>query len=281
MAFTSLGSRLKTLFSVQSASTSLHATSFSTHPPSIILPLYIYPNPNAWNSFFNSIAKYPNVQFTIIINPSSGPGTTAFPDEEYITGIAKLNTFLNVKLLGYVRLDYGKRDITEVKSDIDVYAGWESYRDKMGVEDVKIGVKGIFFDESPSIYEKESFTYLEAVTRYPRRALAFGSEFLLNPGTVTDERICKLVDGVVEFEDFHRNFKEQNILEMEKKQTAKGRRKRIVIVHHLQGGVEEMKKVVDCCVRGGVDELFVNDKEYDEVGELWMEFCEVVAAVGK
>jgi hypothetical protein len=251
--------------------TPVHA---SIHPPSIVLPLYVYPNPNAWGPIFASINNNPKISFTIIINPSSGPGTTEFPDESYIIGVAELNSFQNVRLLGYVPLDYGKRDISAVKKDIDIYAGWKAYQEK------SIGVRGIFFDESPSIYEKESFAYLEAVTRYPLRVLPLGSESVLNPGTVTDERICKLVDGVVGFEDFHQNFTEEKIRELQKSEMGNGKRKSVVMVHHLQGGAGEMKRVVDCCVKLGVGGLFVSDKEYDEVGDLWEDFCGIVAAIG-
>jgi hypothetical protein len=279
MAPLSLHGLLKSIFPTNSPGLQKHAVLSSTRLPSIVLPLYIYPDPNAWDPIFASIGKHPEVPFIIIINPSSGPGTTKFPDKEYISGIRTLNSFPNVKLVGYVPLDYGKRDIVAVKKDIDIYVGWGEYQDEEESDDVKIGLGGIFFDESPCVYEKISFTYLEAVARYSRRTLAFSSEIVLNPGTVTDERICSLVDGVVEFEDFHKEFSEKRIRELETTLPRKNGRKAIAVVHHLQGGVEEMKRVVDQCMDCGMDGFFVNDKEYDEVGQLWEEFCGIIAAI--
>jgi hypothetical protein len=47
------------------------------------------------------IEANPTVDFTIIINPDSGPGPNALPDGNYITGITALNKHPNVKLVGY------------------------------------------------------------------------------------------------------------------------------------------------------------------------------------
>ena len=281
MSSLSLHGLLKYLFLTNPPSSPKHTALSLRRPLSIVLPLYIYPDPHAWDPIFTSIGKHPEVPFIIIINPSSGPGTTKFPDEEYISGIGTLKSFPNVKLVGYVRLDYGKRDIVAVKKDVDTYAEWGEYQDQEESGDVKIGLEGIFFDESPCVYEKISFTYLEVVTKYTRRTLPFGSEIVLNPGTVTDERICGLVDGVVEFEDFHQKFSKKRIGALERKQLRNNGRRTIAMVHHLQGGVAELKRVVGQCVDCGVDGLFVNDKEYDEVGQLWEEFCGIISISGR
>ncbi len=71
----------------------------------------------------------------MIINPNSGPGVdTPRPDDHYCREISKLNTFPNVTLVGYVRIDYCKRDVGKVLKEIDVYGNWAGLRDD-GSED--------------------------------------------------------------------------------------------------------------------------------------------------
>jgi Spherulation-specific family 4 len=74
----------------------------------------------------HSIQRYPTLPFTIIINPNSGPGEgeDPVPDERYTFEIARLNSFPNVTLLGYVRIDYCKREINKVLRDVSYYARW-------------------------------------------------------------------------------------------------------------------------------------------------------------
>ena len=100
---------------------------FSTTSMFILLPLYIYPgtSASAWSNATAAIAAYPKVQWQIIINPNSGPGTTSYPtDSNYIAGISKLNSYPNVITLGYVDTNFAKRAYSAVTSDIDVYAKW-------------------------------------------------------------------------------------------------------------------------------------------------------------
>ena len=78
----------------------------------IILPLYLYPgsSASAWSSVFATITAYSAVKWEVVVNPSSGPGTTSFPtDQNIIAGIAKLNTFPNVHTVGYVDTLHGQK----------------------------------------------------------------------------------------------------------------------------------------------------------------------------
>lgn len=87
---------------------------------SILLPLYLYPQPGAWNWVTNAVATYPSIDFNIIVNPHSGPGpANSFPDALYIDAIASMNAFENTNLLGYVDTDYMHRDVGLVIADIN------------------------------------------------------------------------------------------------------------------------------------------------------------------
>lgn len=104
------------------------------------------------------ITSHPNVYFTVVVNPESGPGSS-FPDMNYQREITKLNSFANVRTVGYVRTNYTVRPISEVKSDIDSYATWPSMNPVIYVD-------GIFFDEAPSSANQSSLAYMQAAVSY-------------------------------------------------------------------------------------------------------------------
>lgn len=103
-------------------------------PTSIPLPLYLYPpSPNGtptWTFLFNTLLKYPNLTFNIIIE-DSGPtpiDLNGCPvDTNYLAAIANLTTFENTRLLGYSHLEYTARNISDVENDIAICTSLLSY----------------------------------------------------------------------------------------------------------------------------------------------------------
>jgi len=95
-------------------------------PNFILVPLYLYPSPGAWTFLTDSIAQYPNLLFNVVINPGNGPvnnGTTGYPFDDYINGIANLTAFNNARVLGYVdtcppSLLPACREVSLVEADI-------------------------------------------------------------------------------------------------------------------------------------------------------------------
>lgn len=73
--------------------------------------------------------------------------------------IPRLNACGNVRTVGYVATTYCKRSIEDVFRDIDRYADWS--RDKRFPG---LGVNGIFFDETPNLYDEDVKLYLDGVT---------------------------------------------------------------------------------------------------------------------
>merc|ERR1711977_673771 len=101
-----------------------HLIMMSGLKSSVLLPLYIYPLPKAWDPLYTAIESHPTLDFTIIINPNSGPGKTGLPDEDYSREIARLSKYPNVYMVGYVRVNWCKRDLEKVCNDVDKYAAW-------------------------------------------------------------------------------------------------------------------------------------------------------------
>ncbi|MCB0108131.1 MAG: fibronectin type III domain-containing protein [Caldilineaceae bacterium] len=103
----------------------------------LLLPLYRYPE--WWDSasyiWDDVAAAQQQTAITAIINPQDGPGGGP-PNEDYQKGLRELQN-AGVTMLGYVRTNYGKRDINLVLNDVALYADhFATY-----------GVSGIFFDE--------------------------------------------------------------------------------------------------------------------------------------
>ncbi|BFZ55652.1 hypothetical protein PYCC9005_002693 [Savitreella phatthalungensis] len=163
----------------------------------IIIPLYIYPSwwttPGAWDWVVNAAQQYPGMTFTVIVNPSSGPGTTATPNSDYVHEISRLNALSNIVLLGYVDTAYGSRTLTNVLNDVSVYAGW-------GNANSAIALDGIFFDNAAS-----TATYIAQYTSYAQ-AVRANSGFTggrivgLAPGSICNPSYVDLADFVVIYE---------------------------------------------------------------------------------
>jgi len=168
----------------------------------ILLPLHEYPgtSASAWSNVTAAIAAYPKVQWQVIINPDSGPGTNLtnpYPtDPGYIAGISKLNSYPDVITLGYVDTSFTKTPYSTVISNISVYAEWASYTK------ANISIGGIFFDD---VNDTDSAT----VSNYYGNASAYAyanvpsavTPVIFNPGNPGPTKLFDHCDTMVEFED--------------------------------------------------------------------------------
>lgn len=178
--------------------------------PAIVIPLYIYPSPGAWDPLLQAARAHPGIKFVVIVNPSSGPGPEKLPDANYIDILCNVRVHSNVMVLGYVHLSYGHRHVDLVLGDIDRYAAWES--ESCGA----IRVDGVFLDEAPSSieggyqkvslarYVREAWGRMARVrgTLEPMRTTPPFTplEVMYNPGVLVDSRYMSEADKVVVFE---------------------------------------------------------------------------------
>jgi hypothetical protein len=63
---------------------------------------------------FSRANAHPEVQFAAVVNPCSGPCVATLSDENYIDKIPKLQTFDNIKTLGYVATNYAGKVLNHV-----------------------------------------------------------------------------------------------------------------------------------------------------------------------
>ena len=171
----------------------------------ILLPLYIYPGTNAvnWNNATAAIKAYPSVQWQVIVNPNSGPGTTSYPtDANFITGISNLNSYANVKTLGYVDTNYTKRAYSAVVSDINVYASWADYTK------ANISIDGIFFDDVNNTASPAVNTYMQNASSYAYATVPSDiTPVVFNPGSLAPTALFDYCDTMVEFENAYSVYK--------------------------------------------------------------------------
>lgn len=72
-----------------------------------------------------------------------------------------MNGYSNVYTVGYIRIDYCKKPHSEAYAEIEQYAGWSAQYDS-----TKLGVRGIFVDETPNHYSSDRAEYLSELTKF-------------------------------------------------------------------------------------------------------------------
>lgn len=174
-----------------------HATSLS-----ILLPFYVHPStsPASWDGLSTTIAKYSNVQWQVIVNPNSGPGTTETkPEPAYVDAISMINSHNNAVTLGYVPTGYAQRAYSEIIADIDVYASWGP----SSTDESNTTIAGIFLDEviSEAQATQTNIAFYAEASAHTKATLAstVGS-VVLNPGTLGPEALFESCDLMVERE---------------------------------------------------------------------------------
>jgi hypothetical protein len=179
----------------------------------------------------NRVTNNPNVKFTVIINPSSGPGSGSLPDDNWRKAIPKLAAHSNVLVIGYVSTSWGNRAISDVERDIKTYAEWPS-----ASGDSSFAVHGIFLDEGPAEADRAKVQYYKQLVSLIKGSSGLGNQYVsapqsprqqwlsadinieytnlgekvvMNPGTVPDTSYLDIPDSSVIFESPYSKFQEQ------------------------------------------------------------------------
>lgn len=112
--------------------------------PFILVPLYIYPAPGAWDPLYTAADAHPELDFYVVVNPSNGPGDGVLPDANYAVALGRLTASRNVKVVGYVHCSYGNRAAEAIVEDVERYRGWEGESVKAGIQ-VSFSYYSVFF----------------------------------------------------------------------------------------------------------------------------------------
>ncbi|RAH45311.1 spherulation-specific family 4 protein [Aspergillus brunneoviolaceus CBS 621.78] len=187
------------------AAASSAAAAISSLKAQVIIPFYVYPDPGKWTPLLNLVASFPDVHFTVIINPSSGPGTSTLPDAAFLTAVPSLTANSNVLAIGYVPTQKGTRAIADVEKDINTYANWPSASGNSS-----FAVHGIFLDEAPNAYSADLVSYYTTLSNLIKSKDGLGPEnyVVTNPGTPPDNAYLDLADSTVVFESPYSSFQD-------------------------------------------------------------------------
>lgn len=251
---------------------------------SILVPLYIYPLPGAWDPLYAAAKSHRDVDFNVILNPCSGPCMGSLPDQVYLAEIPKLRAHPNIRTLGYVATHYAEKDIDAILAEIDTYAKWPKISNI-----TKVRVDGIFFDETPSTFDPDDYQYLKRAQQAVRNATSFSDHFVAhNPGRlspailnskyVLQESYLNLTDLTVVFEETFEKWLDKDILDP--LQAHKIRRSKLaVILHSLPNLSNAVLDFVVDQVEETADWLFLTDVQ--EVDEYYHSFSPMFANVVK
>ncbi|KAG9251736.1 Spherulation-specific family 4 [Emericellopsis atlantica] len=218
----------------------------------IIVPLYIYPEEEAWAPLAAAARRHANINFLAIINPNNGPGAGPLPDASYRASLRRLQSISNIQLLGYVHCTYGRRPREDVCRDVDRYYGWNAQR---------LRVDGIFVDEVPSAadavpYMADLATHVRSV--WTRHSSAAPSVLVFNPGVVVDADLVVLADYVVAFEQAHEQWRvlraEHEALRLEVCNKA------LAIVHTTSSEDGSIEEVLQDAKGAGFAGLYITDQ---------------------
>ncbi|CAG8972121.1 hypothetical protein HYALB_00008126 [Hymenoscyphus albidus] len=259
----------------------------SPPPSAVLIPLYIYPLPHAWTPLYEAISTYPNVTFVVIINPHNGPGASSQPDAAYSRELGKLSVLANVRLVGYVRVNYCERNLAEVLEDINKYAGWSktairsSSPTPSDSAQMSVAVHGIFVDETPNSYTEERAMYLENVTSLVKKTPGILGDCVVihNPGTVPDIELAESgPDITTVVEESWSNYQSEALQERMSSLLRYDRNQCSFMVHSVP--VEEVSRLVQELRHRGAY-LFVTDLREDyycRFGKSWGDFVKAMAA---
>ncbi|MDR5856576.1 spherulation-specific family 4 protein [Caballeronia sp. LZ062] len=142
-----------------------------------------------WASLAASARKVPT---TAILNPNSGPGTSA--DANYAAAVSRLHA-AGGKVIGYVSTSYAKRPLSAVVADINSYVAF--YK-----------VDGFFIDEMTSDSRTAHIQFYQSIYNYIK---GLGQTYSVtgNPGTNIPELYATLptADAFVVFEGNAKDYR--------------------------------------------------------------------------
>lgn len=233
----------------------------------VIVPLYIYPSPGAWDTLYTSLSANPGLKFQVVINPASGPGApNTYPDSNYIAAISKLRKYPNAIPLCYVHTSWATRAIPAVETDITTCRNWKNYTS------ADIHMSGIFFDEAVATYNTTTLAYMTSITNFARSSLGAGNNAIVfNPGMVVVSGWYSLADYIVAFENSYAAYSAAVIGWI----PGSVRKQSMFIIYGFTGTATDQQNLVNGIVHtGGIGGLFITDQTvYSAWSSLWAQFA--------
>lgn len=211
----------------------------------ILIPLYAYPNwydskTYSWPKVAKAASEVP---ITAVINPNNGPDKGP-PNKDYAKGLEDLRS-AGVTILGYVFTNYGKRDISQIKAEIDLY-------------DEFYNIDGIFLDEAASGADK--LDYYQEIYKFIK-AKSNLNTVVLNHGTQADPGYLArpAADTIVMFENYSRAW---NAYQPESYVDRYEPEHFSTLIHSVADAAT-MKKFIELAVDRNVGYIYITDDSPD------------------
>jgi hypothetical protein len=202
------------------------------------IPWYAHPaeHPAAWERLAADLAGADGIDDGfVVVNVHDGPGDE--DDPYYGPALARLRAAApGLLLLGYVDLDYGRRDLAAVLLDA---SHWRR----------RYGIRAVMLDRFPSGREPAGAT--AAALRAVAALRAEGAGPVAgNPGVVPVPELARALDVTCEFEGTGRDY-------LREERALPATRGSWHLVHSCTA--EELRAVTAAAARRGVDHVFVTD----------------------
>ncbi|KAI8940512.1 hypothetical protein NX059_004189 [Plenodomus lindquistii] len=190
----------------------------------------------------------------------------SLPDEVYIDELPKLQSYPNIRTLGYVATNYADKDIETVLAEIDTYTRWPQVTNIPNMR-----VDGIFLDETPSTFDQDGYEYLKRAEQAIRKSTSFKDRFIahnpgvLSPAVINSENVLhesylNLTDLTVVFEETFDKWLDKDALNP--LQEHRIHRSRLAVILHAlpEPSIPTLDSIVDQ-VEETADWLFLTDKK--------------------
>lgn len=211
------------------------------HNLKLLIPMYVYPSPSSieWRRLIDFKKVHPNIDMIVIVNPNNGVFDNI--DLNYEKLVKKLFE-VNITMVGYVYTKYGKRDINEVKSNID---NWEKFYKNLGIS-------GIFFDEASS--KANEIGYYKELSDYVKNK---GFKIVItNPGTKIDKAYIdeNISDIIIDHEDSYENLSNMKSWNMPTSNTSLA-----ILVYGLNNS-DDLKDIIAKAIDNNISYIYLTDK---------------------
>ena len=264
-----------------------------------LFPLYVYPINNAWEPLTSAAARYPDVTFTAVINPSNGPAPDASgcPNKDYVEGIASLNKYPNIHTMGYVHtanrwncgssgkdICYCTAPAAEVKANITTYASWKTKSCAgWSTPSPDIHISSIFIDEAPGKDSGNCLSYMTDLTNHAKSALttSTGGEVLFNAGAETELSYFDVADVIILFENTQVEYEAIPNIGV-RNGNGKYYKKSSIIIHSAENTTEKIQRDTNTIL--GLDNdafhsLFYTDRSTDQYAYFPYDWADIVEEV--
>ncbi|KAF2750083.1 hypothetical protein M011DRAFT_456036 [Sporormia fimetaria CBS 119925] len=201
----------------------------------MLLMVFLYtstPTPALGSDYTNRALQHPELQFTAIVNPSTGPGAPPYPGSLYIEAVTRLNTIANVQTIGYIDTAGGSKSGKSIISEIATYSGWFA--------NPTLALHGIFFDRTPYENTNQANELLRNISAAVKHADGFRFPRLVvqNPGRVPDpELVNSYVDLTIVYEGPYAKVPSRDVLREKLKGLPDRRENYGVLVHSMREGL--------------------------------------------